>query len=142
MILAISIVECIGFGIYSAIFLWCGMQNLVRPSPDAFARLMKAGPVLGLSLGTGIFALIFTIWLGIGRFEWADHPPWAQLTFAFLFAMWVSNLVFEIWTLDPIRKSHDSNSNTDADFSRARRHLLIHCVFIAGLWVPWLTTLV
>ena len=61
MTLAISIVECTGFGIYSAIFLWCGMHNLVRPNPEAFARLMKAGPVLGLSLGTGIFALIAAI---------------------------------------------------------------------------------
>ena len=141
MLLAISIVECIGLGIYSAIFLWCGMHNLVRPSPTAFARLMKTGPVLGLSLGTGIFALLCAIWLGNGRFQWTDHAPWAQLTFAFLFAIWFSNMVFEIWTLDPIRKAHAGTSNTDDVLSRVRLHLLVHCVFITGLWAPWLSTL-
>ena len=142
MLLAISIVECIGFGLYSIIFLWCGMHNMVRANPDAFARLMKAGPILGLCLGTGIFALILSIWLGSGRFEWADHPPWAQLTFAFLFALWVSNLIFEIWTLEPVRKTRSGTSEADAALSRARRHLLVHCGFITGLWAPWLSTLV
>ena len=142
MTTAISIIEYIGFGLYGAIFLWCGVQNLVRPSPAAFARLMKAGPVLGLSLGTGIFALFGSIWLSSGRFEWADHPPWTQLTFAFLFAMWVSNIVFEIWTLEPVRKSPAGTPAADAALSRARRHLLVHCVFISGLWAPWLSTLV
>ncbi len=142
MILAVSIIECIGFGIYSAIFLWCGMHNIMRPNPDAFARLMKAGPILGLSLGTGIFALIVAIWLGSGRFEWADHPPWAQLTFAFLFSMWVSNLIFEVWTLEPIRKTSAGTPEAHAALARARRHLLVHCVFVTGLWAPWLSTLV
>jgi len=141
MTLAISIVECTGFGIYSAIFLWCGMQNLVRPNSNAFARLMKAGPVLGLSLGIGIFALILLIWLSNGRFAWVDHAPWSQLTFAFLFALWVSNLVFEVWTIEPIRKASAGTAQADAAISRARRHLLVHCVFIIGLWAPWLSTL-
>lgn len=140
MNLAVSIVECIGFGIYSVIFLWCGMQNLVRPNPDAFTRLMRVGPVLGLSLGTGIFALILAIWLSNGRFELADHAPWSQLTFAVLFKLWVSNIIFEIWTLEPIRQARSDPSDSDAAFVRARRHLLLHCVFIIGLWAPWLST--
>ena len=142
MNLALSVVECLAFGLYSLIFLWFGARNAARPNPAAFARLMKAGPVLGLSLGTGIFVLLLIIWLSNGRFDVADHPPWAQLTFAVLFALWVSNLIFEIWTLEPLRKAGSAIEQADAAIARARRHLLVHCVFVAGLWVPWLTTLV
>ena len=141
MTLALSIVECLAFGLYSAIFLWCGARNAARPDAAAIARLMKAGPVLGLSMGTGIFALIAVVWLSRGRFSLADHPPWAQLTFAVLFALWVSNLVFEIWTLDPIRKNPSSVVDRSTTIVRVQRHLLVHCGLVVGLWVPWLTTL-
>ena len=140
MTLALSIVECLAFGLYSAIFLWCGVRNAMRPNTVAIARLMKAGPVLGLSMGTGIFALIAVVWLSHGRFALTDHPRWAQLTFAALFALWVSNLVFEIWTLDPIRKASAGADDCSGAIARTRRHLLVHCGLIVGLWMPWLTT--
>lgn len=141
MVLAASTIECIGFGIYSAIFLRCGLQNIARTNEDALARLMRAGPFLGVSLGAAIFALIASIWLAHGRFELADQPAWGQLTLGILFALWVSNLIFEIWTLDPVRKHHSAGTDASEPSRRARRHLLFHCVLVTSLWLPWLSTL-
>ena len=141
MVLAASTIECIGFGIYSAIFLRCGLLNIARPNTAALAQLMRAGPVLGISLGTAIFALIGAIWLAHGRFELGDHPGWGQLTIGILFALWVSNLIFEIWTLDPVRKQQSSLDGTSAPVARARRHLIGHCILVISLWMPWLSTL-
>ena len=141
MVLAASTIECIGFGIYSAIFLRCGLQNIARPDADAVARLMRAGPILGVSLGVAIFALIASVWLTHGRFAWTDFPAWGQLTLMVLFAMWVSNLIFEIWTLDSVRKGHAASTDVAVPVRRARRHLLLHCVLVVGLWIPWVSTL-
>ena len=141
MVLAASTIECIGFGIYSAIFLWCGLQNIARPNPEAFGRLMRLGPLLGISLGTGIFALIASIWIAFGRFTWSDHPTWGKLTLTILFVLWVSNIIFEIWTLDPVRKASQGSAESEVAHRRARHHLLPHCILIIGLWAPWLFTL-
>jgi len=141
MVLVASTIECIGFGIYSAIFLRCGLLNIARPNEAALARLMRAGPVLGISLGVAIFALIASIWLTHGRFVLADFPPWGQLTLAVLFILWISNLVFEIWTLDPVRKLEGGSSEATQAVKIARTHLLAHCLFVIGLWLPWFSTL-
>ncbi len=141
MVLVASTIECVGFGIYSAIFLWCGALNIARPNPEALGRLMRLGPLLGISLGVGIFALIASVWLAFGRFTWADHPAWGQLTLIMLFALWVSNVIFEIWTLEPVRKSSPGSDEAHLAHARARRHLLPHCLLICGLWAPWLITL-
>ena len=132
MVLAASTIECIGFGIYSAIFLRCGLQNIARPNAEAVARLMRAGPILGVSLGVAIFALIASVWLTHGRFALADFPAWGQLTLMILFAMWVSNLIRDgMPTLHgrPRRLHRWVASPSSAP-------LLLHCVLVVGLWIP------
>ena len=121
--------------------LRCGLQNIARPNAVAIGRLMRAGPVLGISLGVAIFALITAIWLSHGRFSLADHPAWGQLTLAILFCLWVSNLIFEIWTLDPLRKRPPTSEESEPAVRRVRAHLIGHCILVISLWMPWLSTL-
>ncbi len=142
MVLAVSALECISFGIYTATFLWFGLQNIARANPDAFTGLMRLGPMLGIALGTGIFALIGSTWLLYGRFELADMPPSSQVAAAVLLAVWLSNMIFEVWTLDPVRKSASTADSFQSAVIRARRHLLLHCALVAALWMPWLAATV
>ena len=102
--------------------------------------LMNTGVVLGLSLGLLIFVVLLNRWLAIGHY----YPTSISETLAFTLAgaLWVSNIVFEIWTLDPIRKIHQevllNRINAHRSFQRCHRHLLFHAALIVATHIAFL----
>ncbi|MEC7947740.1 MAG: hypothetical protein VX265_09250, partial [Myxococcota bacterium] len=76
-------------------------------SPWAAVRTFRAwGPGLGLSLGAAVAGGLAAHWLAHGSFTWAWDTPRAQVELAAwlaFFAVWVSNIRLEVWTLHSLR---------------------------------------
>lgn len=97
---------------------------------DYLKWFSKFGVILGLSLGATLLPSFVLIW-----FERGSYYP--QGTFetagvAVGFIMWVSNIILEIWTLDPIRKYDlsilDESISIDAKRQRALTHIRLHAI--------------
>lgn len=89
------------------------------------------GPGFGLSLGTLIFAILYLRWQQFGEFSlyWSTaHDQQQSIAILIGFVGWVSNLVLEVWTIDPLRKL-DATPETpqyQAAFTKFRTHLFLH----------------
>lgn len=89
------------------------------------------GPGFGLSLGACVFGALAAHWLTWSAFDWSLERPVEAAAWAAFFAMWLSNLVLEVWSLEPLRKLDRARSLTDpAAFAAAlpkfTRHLVVH----------------
>ena len=97
----------------------------------------RFGVILGLSLGATLLPSIVIIWFERGSY----YPQNAIETIgcAVGFGMWVSNMVLEIWTLDPIRKYDlgilDDQQDIDAKRSKALIHIRLHALLCIGTYI-------
>jgi hypothetical protein len=130
------IVELAGFSLYAVPFLWLGTKTLTQRSGQSavtnLQRFVRFGPMLGLSLGICIFGSLGGLWLDYGQFSWTGMPDQfvaRQLIFGM---MWVSNIKFEIWTLDGIRdmKPEPTTEMITTALGPVHRHLWLHCLLL------------
>ena len=100
---------------------------------------MLWGAGFGLSLGALIFSLLLSRWQQYGEFvlywsQTSDHLQTSAITIAFL--AWISNMVLEVWTLDPLRKLSERADTPEylLAFEKLRRHMVVHSLLwlIAG----------
>ena len=96
----------------------------------------KFGVILGLSLGATLLPSIVLIW-----FERGSYYPQSTLEtigYAVGLGMWISNMVLEIWTLDPIRKYDlgilDEQQDITTKRGKALTHIRLHAIFCIGAY--------
>ncbi len=97
----------------------------------------RFGVILGLSLGATLLPSIVLIW-----FERGSYYPQGTLETigcAVGLGMWISNMVLEIWTLDPIRKYDlgilDERQDIATKRAKALTHIRLHAIFCIGAYV-------
>ena len=110
---------------------------------QALRIFRRTGPILGLSMGMCILGTVAGQWLDHQAFElyWAtDSDRVESAMYITFFAIWVSNIKLEIWTLEPMRKIDNDLSikpaNIEAFHSAAgpaRGHLMLHSVGILSV---------
>ena len=97
---------------------------------DYLKWFSKFGVVLGLSLGATLLPSIVLVWFERGSYYPQGTLETVGVTIGFV--MWVSNIILEIWTLDPIRKYDlnilDERISIDAKRQRALSHIRLHAV--------------
>ena len=138
-----------GFLLYSVPIFWFAF-SLLRASTEekSLERLRNfrsLGPLLGLSFGACIFGTLAGIWLDHGEFtlRWSTQTDRAEsalhITF---FAVWISNIKLEIWTLDPLRKLDSSPTVTPViddplrtAMHATRRHIALHTVGLLAVLI-------
>ena len=103
---------------------------------DLVATFQLWGAGFGLSLGALIFSLLLARWQQYGEYVlyWSESDDQLQsLGIIFGLLAWISNMILEVWTLDPLRKLSQSTENHayDTAFKTLRRHMVVHCV----LWL-------
>jgi hypothetical protein len=114
-----------------------------RPRVELTRVYRAAGPVLGLSLGGWVLGLVGGRFVETGTIGWAWDTPAAQLDLGvwLVFAvLWFSNLVLEIWTIDPLRAAVDDATLTVTDpeaFQTGYRRGGGHLALQAALVVFW-----
>ena len=136
----------VGFVLYGgplvAFAVLVGLRaHLVSANGVEIFRAYRAwGPGLGLSLGATVFGGLGAHYLEHGAFAWSLERPAELLGWLTFFAMWVSNIKLEVWTLEPLRKLDRERGLTDeAAFEAATapvaRHLLIHAALVLAVVV-------
>ena len=98
--------------------------------PDYLKWFSKFGVVLGLSLGATLLPSIVLVWFERGSYYPQGTLETVGVTIGFV--MWISNIILEIWTLDPIRKYDlnilDDRISIEAKRQRALSHIRLHAV--------------
>ncbi len=126
--------------------LICLVPRIPGLSLHAAVRSYRAwGPGLGLSLGACILGGLWGHWQDTGGFQWSIDTladRWAVATHAVFVVAWVSNIVLEIWTLEPLRRLDPDAPGPPADspayLAAGRhlcRHMAIHAVLLLGVAV-------
>ena len=125
-----SIIVTTAFVVYALPFLVFGLVSSMQSANQRLRQFMALGPVLGLSLGACIAFGLYGIWLENGEFSWQQSSDVQITTQVVFFVMWISNMIFEIWTLEPARKQQPLSGPT---FQKIRRHLWLHCGLIIAV---------
>ena len=103
---------------------------------DLVSAFQLWGAGFGLSLGALIFSLLLSRWKQYGEYVlyWSQREDQLQ-SIAIIVAIfaWWSNMILEVWTLDPMRKQEikDNEHDFQVAFQSLRRHLVVHCL----LWL-------
>lgn len=84
----------------------------------------KMGVILGLSLGATILPSIVIRWLETGSYY--PLSSMEGVAFSVGFALWVSNIILEIWTLDPIRKFDLNLLDESLSIEQCRQKAVVH----------------
>jgi len=98
------------------------------------------GPIFGISLGTCIFAALGLEWITYEDFSlrWENSRE-VRFSIGVLvgFAMWISNFILEIWTLDPFRKisAETTAQNMKSLIQKLKGHLLLHTSLIIAITI-------
>ena len=99
--------------------------------------VMQLGVPLGLCLGSSIFAAIALLWIKRGGFEPNTSTEWILALLCF--CAWVSNTVFEVWTLDQPRKILlGLKMNNQQCWTKARAHIIIQAFLCIGITISLL----
>lgn len=97
------------------------------------------GVIFGLSLGFAILSKLLFHWLEVGHYYPRNTAE--TLGYIFAFGTWLSNMILEIWTLDPIRKYHKGLQPETFIAKEAElhflRHLWLHSLFLTGAQVSF-----
>ena len=137
-----QIVQYAGFLLYSVPIFWSALSILRAPSQEATLQKLRTfrrlGPLLGLSLGACIFGTLAGIWLDHSEFSlrWSSQVEQTESAmYVAFFAVWVSNIKLEIWTLDPLRKLDPDSTRIPTLEGRlqtaihaARKHISLHAL--------------
>ena len=110
-------------------------QVLALDTVGLVRAFRSLGPVLGLSLGLCVLGGLSAHALQHGGFSWSLERPGELVAWASFFALWVSNIRLEIWTLDPLRLLDKDGVITDeATYASAvdglTRHLAVHAALV------------
>ena len=138
LISILSIIRDIGWIIYAGtMFSFALLFPFVADKTKQFQTFMKLGSILGLSLGCVIFSCLLSRWIEVGHYY--PQNKMEGIAFGAALMLWISNIVFEIWTLDPLRKAQNPELNlsidTDACHTKAVRHLFFHCFLLLSAHV-------
>jgi hypothetical protein len=121
-----------------------GKKYLFPLKTESIVRTYQAwGAGFGLSLGAFIFTNIYLRWQQYGEFAlyWSlPNDQLLSLSIILGFFAWISNLILEVWSLDPLRKMNGTTyDNTDYEsvFLKFRRHLLAHCALCASFGLTY-----
>ena len=110
-----------------------GIFNSDKPEAISL-QFQKFGVIFGLSLGAALLSKILFHGLDVGHYYPRNLNE--VLGFGFAFLTWLSNMILEVWTLDPIRKRHKGllPASFDIDTAEIRflRHLWLHSVILLG----------
>lgn len=117
-------------------------DRLPSLAPWDVVRVYRAwGAGFGLSLGACILGGLSGYWLRTGSFAWGfgtSEEALISATFLVFFAMWISNLFLEVWTLEPLRKLDQNGVIKDeaayrAGASKLSRHMLAQALLAASV---------
>lgn len=104
---------------------------------DYLLWFRKFGVILGLSLGTTILSSVVLTWFD--RLSFYPQSTLETIGLGIGFVMWVSNIILEIWTLDPVRKFDlhllDDSHDIEAIHQRSIHHIRLQaflCVLTFG----------
>lgn len=134
-----NIIGAGGFLIYAMFFLVIGWNAIFNKDLDKakaqLDSLTKIGPILGLSLGACIFGLLAAILIDDGGFSWDAFTPYRTRVGTAFGLMWLSNIKFEIWTLDAVRnmEADSSEAVSPSAIRTVHRHLWVHCLLIISV---------
>lgn len=137
-----------GASISFALLLGIYPRGTGRPRAEVARVYRAAGPILGISMGVWVFAMLGARWFEHGAFRWDWDTLGARLDLAtwLVFAtLWLSSLVLEIWTLEPFRTALDPKTNEvtkpevfERGYRTVTRHITLNAVIFAvwqALWV-------
>ena len=145
----VQILQYAGFALYALPILW-SVLALMRASAASeslktLRHFRRLGPLLGLSLGACILGTLAGIWLDHGVFElrWSTEAARVESAmYITFFAVWVSNIKLEVWTLEPLRKLDPEATQTpvfDDRYGHAvrsiQRHMTLHAVGLISVIV-------
>jgi hypothetical protein len=101
------------------------------------ARVWRsAGPILGLSMGVQVLALIAGRWLDQGHL--ALLGPLDAATWVVFGLLWFSSFVLEIWTMDRLRSAVGPDDEPcdvpafEAGFADTRAHLVVNALLVVA----------
>lgn len=126
LFVTLSICRLLAWTLYVGVVVSFAILQLFSQTDTADYLLWfrKMGVILGLSLGASILPSIVIRWLEIGSYY--PLSSMEGVAFSVGFALWVSNIILEIWTLDPIRK-FDLNLLDDAhSIEQCRQKSVVH----------------
>ena len=126
MLSTLSVLQSLGWLLYAGPMI--AFAILVRVHTPSVESFQKWGVGFGLSLTLWIYTSIAIQYFNNATFyPDLSSNPWiiAGIT------MWISNIVLEIWTLDPIRKKNEISSDAlQKSQQRLKNHLAIHAFFV------------
>ncbi len=142
-----SILQVAGFLVYALPIIVCATMMLkskaATPPIQLVRRFQQLGPIMGIALGACIFGSLLGVWMDRGEFELGLANQRDRLDTAIaisFFAVWVSNIKLEIWTLDPVRKSDPAPSGSPSDMAAYktavaafRRHIILHALGVLSV---------
>ena len=136
---ALDVIRNVAWAMYMGLVLsFATLSIFSKTDIESYLEWFRRfGVILGLSLGATLLPSIVLIW-----FERGSYYPQNTLETmgcAIGFGMWVSNMVLEIWTLDPIRKYDlgilDEQHNIDTKRSKALTHIRLHALLCIGTYI-------
>lgn len=128
--------------LYAGVILAYAINSIRTTSPTDFLTSFRSvGVILGLSFGGTILSSIVLYWFTRGSYF--PTSTLEMVGWGIGFALWVSNIILEIWTLDPIRKTALGILPAEIDPTvaeqKALRHLQGHSVLCLSTYIVcWL----
>jgi hypothetical protein len=151
MRLAASLLQDLGFMLYAgpivafSILIWLSPRISTLPIHAAVRTYRAWGPGLGLALGACILGGVWGHWQDTGDFSWECQTRvqcWTLATHGLFVVAWISNIVLEIWTLEPLRKLDTDSPAPPPDATayaasalRLSRHMALHSLILMGVAV-------
>lgn len=118
--------------LYAGVIIAFALTTIRPVDHREFLNAFRAmGVVLGLSFGGTILSSIAITWIQRGSFF--PETTIEAVGWGVGLLLWISNIVLEIWTLDPIRKHALGILPPERDIQALERKTLTHVRLHAGL---------
>lgn len=124
--------------LYAGVILAYAFNSIHTTSTkDFLTNFRSVGVILGLSFGGTILSSIAIYWFSRGSYY--PTSTLEMVGWSLGFTLWVSNIILEIWTLDPIRKDSLGILSEEIDVKKseqkALRHLQSHAVLCLSTYI-------
>jgi hypothetical protein len=139
LLLVLSLGRNVAWTLYMGVVVSFALMSIFSTfeKHDYLLWFRKFGVILGLSLGTTILSSVVLTWFD--RLSFYPQSTLETIGLGIGFVMWVSNIILEIWTLDPVRKFDlhllDDSRNIEAIHQRSIHHIRLQallCVLTFG----------
>ena len=139
MLLVLSLGRNVAWALYMGVVVSFALMSVFSTfeKHDYLLWFRKFGVILGLSLGTTILSSVVLTWFD--RLSFYPQSTVETIGLGIGFVMWVSNIILEIWTLDPVRKFDlhllDDSRDIEAIHKRTIHHIRLQaflCVLTFG----------